>query len=273
VKARLQFLAAMSICFCLLAGALAGGNGPDKAEGKETYKVSKGTLKGEVTFKGIVEAETMTEIVLRPEAWTQGGALVVKKAAALGSTVKKGDTLVELETDKIDRDIRELEAELKLAAVTLKQAEEELPILEKTVPVELADAERANKIADEDLKRFLEVDRPLAEQNAEFSLKMAQFQLEDSKEELKQLLKMYGEKKDQADKTEEMILKQQRNQVENAEFGLKAAKNQHEQSLKVDLPRREQTARETAVKTTLALNQARSTLPLTLNQKCCPWKR
>jgi len=268
----MRFISAGAICFLFAAAALliaadsmaqtpGGGAG-----GKATYKVSKATLKGDVTFKGTVEAETMTEIVLRPEAWTPGGSLVVKKAVPLGTSVKKGDVLVELELDKIDRAIKELESDLKMGEITLKMSEDELPILAKSTPVDLAAAERAKAIADEDLKRFLEIDRPLAEQSAEFALKNAAFSLESTKEELKQLEKMYRSK-DLTEETEEMILKRQRHQVESAEFGLKTAQNRRDQTIKVDLPRREQTVRETAVKQNLALEKAKNNLPLTLSQK------
>jgi multidrug efflux pump subunit AcrA (membrane-fusion protein) len=271
MKKRGYWILAVGFCVLLLAGSLqliaeskaqAPGSG---AGAKGTYKVSKGTLKGGVAIKGVVEAETMTEIVLRPEAGA-GGSLIVKKAVPLGTSVKKGEALVELETDKIDRAIQELEADLRMAEVTLKQAEEDLPILEKSTPEDLKAAERAKQFADEDLKRFLDIDLPLAKESAEVALKNAVFQLGYAKDELRQLEKMY-QSKDLTEETEEMILKQQRHKVESAEFALKNAEKAHEKSLKIDLPRREQTMRENAEKQGLALEKAKSTLPLTLSQK------
>src|SRR2546430_13450640 len=69
------------------------------------------------------------------------------------------------------------------------------------------------------------------------------------------------------EETEEIILKRQRNQVESARFTLKMAENRRDQSLKVDLPRREQDLRDAATKAAIAWEKAQSTLPLSLNQK------
>src|SRR5262249_42680263 len=79
--------------------------------------------------------------------------------------------------------------------------------------------------------------------------------------------------KDLTEETEEMILKRQRHQVEMAEFGLKTAENRRDQTIRVDLPRREQTAREAAVKQTLAHEKAKNSLPLTLSQKKLSMKK
>src|SRR5208282_5697492 len=87
---------------------------------------------------------------------------VVEKAAELGMPVKRGDILVELDREKIDKAIQDAEVELSLGELSLKHAEEELPVLEKLLPIDLAAAERAKTQADEDLSRFLEIDRPHA---------------------------------------------------------------------------------------------------------------
>ncbi len=152
------------------------------------------------------------------------------------------------------------------ASWRLKQANEELPILEKALPVDLAAAERTKIQADEDLKRFLEIDKPHSIKSADFSVKRSNEYLEYAKEELRQLEKMYRSK-DLTEETEEIILRRQRFQVENSEFALKEAELHRNQTLKVDLPRQEERTRESAVKHAIDLEKARATLPLNLNQK------
>jgi multidrug resistance efflux pump len=242
-------------------------NGKAPAAGA-TAKVTRGPVRATVSLKGTFAATEMAEVVLRPEAWGVGlgGGLVVLTAVEPGTAVKKGDTLVTLQTDKIDRAIRDLEREVEIAQVALRQAEEELPVLEKSTPLDLAAAERSKRQADEDLKKFLEIDRPLAEATANNMVNNSQHFVEYAREELKQLQKMYRAK-DLTEETEEIILKRQRHQVEMAEFNLKTATTRREQTLKVDLPRQEQTHREHAVRQTLALEKAQATLPLALNQK------
>jgi multidrug resistance efflux pump len=229
------------------------------------HKVEKAPFKTEASLKGIFETPSGTEIVVRTEAWAPN-PLVVQKAVLHGALVRKGDMLIELDLEKINQAIKDLETDRRLAEVALKQADEEFPILEKLTPMELSQAERAKKIADEDLERFLKSDRPLAEEGAEQSLKNARNSLEYAKEELKQLQKMYRDK-DIREDTEEIILKRQQNQVDAATFYVKSAEARRRDTLGTSLPRQEQMLKEAAAKAAVAFDKAKATLPLALNQK------
>ncbi|HEY1376680.1 MAG TPA: hypothetical protein VGF55_07790 [Gemmataceae bacterium] len=231
-----------------------------------THKVEKAPFKVEVTLKGVFESSALTEISIKPEAWTGAlGGLTVVKAVEPGTAVKAGDVLLTLDREKIDRAVRDLEADQQLADLAIRLAEQELPILERTAPLDQAQAEQAKARSDEDLRKFLDVDRPLSVESAEFSVRNAKNNLEYVEEELKQLQKMY--RKDLTEETEEIILKRQRNQVETAKFMLKQSENRRDQTLKVDLPRREQDLKDATAKTAVTLEKARTTLPLTVNQK------
>ncbi len=245
--------------------AKAGASASPSSGGKPaTTKVEKEPFKIEVVLSGVFEAQRMTEVSIRPKAWAL--PLLVERAVELGAPVKKGDILLELDREKIDKAIADAEVENTLSELALKQASEELPILEKALPVDLAAAERTKTQADEDLKRFLEIDKPHSIKSADFSVKRSNEYLEYSKEELRQLEKMYRSK-DLTEETEEIILRRQRFQVENSEFALKEAELRRDQALKVDLPRQEERTRESAVKHAIDLEKARATLPLNLNQK------
>jgi multidrug efflux pump subunit AcrA (membrane-fusion protein) len=237
---------------------------PSSGSKPATVKVEKGLFKTEVGLTGVFEAERLTEVSLRPKAWAL--PIVVERAVELGTPVKKGDILVEFDRDKIDKAIQDTEVENTLGDLALKQAEEELPMIEKALPVDLTAAERARTHADEDLKKFLEIDRPQIERNAQFSVKRSVEFLEYSKEELRQLEKMYRSK-DLTEETEEIILRRQRFEVEVGEFFLKEAELHRNQTLKVELPRQEQRVRENALKLAIELDKARALLPLNLNQK------
>jgi len=229
-----------------------------------TAKVEKGLLQIEVVVSGIFESQLSNEVSIRPKAWAS--PLVVDRAIELGSPIKKGDILVEFDRDKIDKAIQDSEVENTLGELTLKHAEEELPLLERALPVDLAAAERSKTQADEDLKKFLEIDRARSERNAQFAVKRSGEFLEYSKEELRQLEKMYRSK-DLTEETEEIILRRQRFQVEMGEFNLKEAELQRNQTLKIDLPRQEERVRENAIKQSIDLEKARTLLPLNVNLK------
>lgn len=228
-----------------------------------TAKVEKGPFRVEVVFKGTFEAERMTEVSIKPEVWKE---LTVVKAVESGTQVKKGDVLVTFDTEKIDKAIRDMEVDQRLAELSIHMAELEIPVLEKTTPLDLAAAERQKRQVEEDVEKFMKVDRPLSEETAKFGVKNSRHMLEYQKEELKQLEKMYRSK-DLTEETEEIILKRQRNQVESAEFMLKMAENRAKQTLEVDLPRREQDLKDSRERIRLTYEKTNSTLPLTLNQK------
>jgi multidrug resistance efflux pump len=232
------------------------------------YTVRKGPFKIEVALKGTLEAEGMSEVAYRPEAQAAEAQakLTVVKAVEHGTPVRKGDVLVRLDTSKMDQAIRDLRADRRQAEVALKLAEEEFPFLEKSAPQELTAAERAKTRADEDLKRFLDVGREASAKAAEFAVKSATHSLAYAKEELRQLEKMYRAD-DLREETEEIILKRQRHAVEAAEFALRTAKRQRDRTIKLELPRREQTLKESADRLALALDRIKATQALTLAQK------
>jgi multidrug efflux pump subunit AcrA (membrane-fusion protein) len=232
-------------------------------------KVQRGPLEMVINLKGTFVASESHEIAVKMEAWgtgLTGGGLVVEKAVPHGATANKGDVLVTFQTDKIDKAIKELEADLKVAELTMKLARDELPMLEKSTPMDLAAAERAKQHADEDLKKWIEVDRPQMALAADVFLKDFEHMLEYAKEELKQLEKMYRSK-DLTEETEEIILKRHRRQVERAEYGLKTQQIARDRVIKVDIPRRDQSMHESATRAAMALDKARSTLPVALEQK------
>src|SRR5689334_12607395 len=229
-------LTAPALFAAALAGvALADDAAPatrDKAPAVKppTYKVVPAPFRVEVSLKGVFESAGMTEVLIKPEAWT--GGLTVVKAVEPGAAVKQGDVLLTLDREKIDKAIRDLEAEQQLADLAIRQSELELPILERSTPLEMAAAERAKDRTDEDLRKFLATDKPLAVESAQFQVRNAANFLEYAEEELKQLQKMY--RKDLTEETEEIILKRQRNQVEQAKFNLRMTENRRDQTLKVE---------------------------------------
>ncbi len=144
-----------------------------KSETPPTHTVKKGPLKVTVDLDGVFEARSTSEIVVRLDEYVPAPALVVVGAAKHGGRVKKGDVLLTLDTEKLDKMIDDLGTDLKLSDLGLKQAADSLATLEKTTPLDLAANERAEKINAEDRKYYFDVQRPFNLKMAEFNLKRA----------------------------------------------------------------------------------------------------
>jgi HlyD family secretion protein len=204
------------------------------------YVVKRDAIKIQVDLDGVFEASSMSEIILRMKEW-QG--LVVVEAVEHGASVKKGDVLVKFEMDKIDRAIEDMRREMKLADLSMKQAEEQFALLEKFTPLDLENSKRDKAEAEEDYKFYQEVSKPITLKNQEMRSKSMHNQLEYMREELAQLEKMY-KADDLTEETEKLVLKRQRDQVENAEWSIHVMDIQAERLLKVELPRRQREIEE-----------------------------
>jgi multidrug resistance efflux pump len=227
-----------------------------------THKVARKPLKVDVNLEGTFEAATMAEIKLRPKSWKE---FEVVSAIEHGTEVKKGDVLVTFDAEDIDKAIADRRRDQQVAKMALEAARHELTILKKATPLELKAAERTEEQAQEDLERFLEIDRPMSEKSAKFNYESSQKMLEYEQEELRQLEKMY-EADDLTEDTEEIILKRQRDTVERAKFYVQLSKTQYEDALEVSLPRHEENVKERTERAELLRRRTDFALPSSLKR-------
>lgn len=267
-------LAALVGCLLIPPCAQSGGDKdkPAKEPAKKpaTHKVEAKPFRVVLNLKGTLEAAEVIQIAYRPEPFVNvsysPGSQTIRTIVAHGATVAKGDTLVALDTRKLEQHISQLEADLKAMAASLELAEREQPLLEKSAPQELQTAERSKREADEDLEYFLKTDKAESIKTAEQYVRFASFNHDFAKEQLRQLEKMY-KANDLTEETEQIILKRQRFYLEEALIDLKQAEVKRDYLLKTVLPRREKSLRDGVERQTLALERARETNALTLAQK------
>ena len=176
-----------------------------------TQKVKKGLIKITVELDGVLEAENAREIAVRPDEWS---SLTVLHAAPHGAYVRKGDVVLELDPEKLDRAITDLRKDMEINAISLRQAEEQLKGLEKTTPIDFEAGERAARLVQEDHDYYFDVDRPFTVKSTDFNLKSMKEYLEYEEEELRQLEKMY-KADDITEETEAIVLKRGRDSVES----------------------------------------------------------
>jgi len=233
----------------------------DSADGM--HKVATEFLKQETTLSGVFEATSMTEILIRPESWSE---FTVAEAVEHGAKVKKGEALITFDTKKIDEALEQAEAANRMSKLSLEQAEEEHKYYEKTLPLDVKAATRAKEIADEEFQQFMSKDKALAIKSAEFSLRFSKINLENAQEELKQLEKMYRAE-DLREESEEIVLKRARDSVDQAKFFLEMSTARHDEFMKYTMPRREESIKEQTTRAGLGYEKTKATTPLVQSQK------
>jgi multidrug efflux pump subunit AcrA (membrane-fusion protein) len=233
-----------------------------KKKSRKTHAVKPKRLKVDVSLDGTFVAEKMTEVALRPDAWSQ---YEIVEVVEHGAKVHAGETLVKFDAEKINESIADLDVELHLSELAIRRGEEELPRLEKLLAMTAADAERTDREAKEDYDRYHKTDRPMILKSIGYSLKYAQFNLDYAQDELDQLEKMY-EADDLTEETEEIVLKRQRNQVDFAKFNLESTQLYRDQLLAVGLPRNDIRIKNAVDRAKLDLAKAQTALALDLNR-------
>jgi RND family efflux transporter MFP subunit len=219
----------------------------------------------EITVKqdGVFESSRMAEIAIRPQNTL---TLTVERAVDHGRSVRKGHTLVWLDTSAIDKQIQSAEHDLQISQLSLRVSEAEVEEAEKLFGLDMQAAVRSNKIAEEDLDYFLRITRPSTEKSAKFSLESARHSLEYAQEELDQLRKMY-EADDLTEESEELVLKRARRSVESAEYYLESAETRYNRTLDQDLPRQVVDLRDAAQRQQLGLQKSKVALPISLKKR------
>jgi len=235
----------------------AKGKGDKPAAKENVHTVAAEPLNVNLEFNATVESRDVSEVSVVPEEWND---LVVEKAVEHGARVRKGDQLVKFDTQRLDQTIGDLESEGRLNALAIKQTREGLDLLKRTVPLQLAEAERAAKQSAEDLKEFLEKGKPRTLEEIEVQFKSNQQYVAYQEEELKQLEKMYAADDLVAD-TEEIVLKRARFEVDVARHRMKQAEAMREWNLTYGLPRQETNLKNAVEMTGLGLERAKATLP------------
>ena len=229
---------------------------------RKSHKVKAEHFKVEVGLKGIMVARNTTEIVLRPEVWSE---FKIEEIVPHGSDVYEGQVLVRFDSRKLQQAIAALELELHLSDLAIRRAEEELPRLKKMLDLKLSDTQRNAKRARTDYDRFKKMEQQFFEKMIDYTVKGSEFQLDYVLEELQQLEKMY-EADDLTEETEEIILKRQRNSVDLARFNVEDAEFYRDRALKIMLPRMESQLQDNIETTKLAFERAGMSKNLDLNR-------
>ncbi len=246
---------------------------PDPAKPKEenkkpapTQHIAKpGPFKIEVELDALFASPSENEhkISLTPKAWAD---MTVLSAVPHGTRVKKGDKLITIDTEKLQRAIEELELGEPAVKLAMKIAEAEVAALGQTTPMQLAAARRNKSAADENWKYYEATGHPEAVRAARKSIQFAEQSYEYSKEEYEQLKKMY-EADDLTEETEEIVLRRAKNSFERATENLRLAKMRIDRDIQVTLPRQKDSRKTNAETNDINYSYTIQSLPRILEQK------
>ncbi len=222
-------------------------------------------FKAQLDLDAVFEAAQTWPLQIDTTVWhVQNQALEVIEALPQGKAVKAGDVVMRFETRWIESAVRDAQLAAVTADTKLRQAEQDAQFAKRLAELEIAAAQRLRDRSEADLQRFLKIDRPLAVDRGEDFLKNSRFALEYSKQELKQLEKMY-KADDLTEETEEIILTRQRRAVEAATFALRNMENEIDKTKTVMLPRQQDDLEAALRGTTYALDVQKSVQPLKVN--------
>jgi hypothetical protein len=216
-----------------------------------------------VQLEGTLLPQNGQSLLIDTDRWTTLKILEVKEQ---GAAVKKGEPVVTLDLEGIDRKIADDKTAARLRALGLANAERELANLKVSTDWKLAVAKRQFERTKEDLAYFKEVGLPLSKEATARSVDRAKRSLENQEEELAQLLKMY-EEDDLTEETEEIILKRQKNAVRDATYMLRRMEISAKQTLEVELPRQSTDLEQGFKDAELTWNSQKEILPRALEQK------
>jgi HlyD family secretion protein len=173
---------------------------------------------------------------LEPEEWA---SYPVKEVVPQGALVKKGASVVVLDTEALDRLLGDEKEAKRIRDLDLAAAKRSLTDAEVQTPRALDASKRALQRVKDDVAYFKAIGKSEKTKASKRSVTRAERALEYQSEELGQLLKMYKED-DLTEETEEIILKRQRTFVDDAEIGLARTRLASQRYLDVEIIREEE---------------------------------
>jgi len=253
----LVFLALLALAGPATTQAKERGVDGDAAE-PTTVVVKLGPLGEAVEAKGTIVPARYERVACEPKVY--GGPFEVAEAVPEGPVVK-GQTLVRFDDTKYREQLRDRERNFAQARNRLQKAELDARLKGEETAAALEELLQKKRLADEELERFETVERKILEEGKIYAFEGREIQIQNMREELAQLEKMYKED-DLTEETEEIVLNRNKRNFERMLQSFEWAKKRHEYDMQVDLPRRHEGLRMAARKMANSLRRFQESLPL-----------
>ena len=187
----LALLAGLVLVCSLRAQPTAPADEARKDEGTkdETTAVRRGDISTTVELEGYFEPTESYEVRIRPKAYQ--GELLIASAPASGATVKKAESLLQIDADELNKQVGAAENDLNAARANFAKAQADVQLGEAGDALALKIQQNELSNTEAGLKWWEEVDGAQLLKSAELGVKAARDNVEDQGDELDQLKKMY----------------------------------------------------------------------------------
>ena len=229
----------------------------------KTIKPERKDIRITLTLKGYFEDPEAFPFSVDTTTWSE---LKVLTPPTHGKHIKKGNSLLTLDLEKIQKKIDDLKYEISISDLNIQILKNEQKRDESLAKIDLSQLNRTEKNLIEDMEYFKNVELPFEKKASIVELKRYEENLSYAMEELNQLKKMY-EADDLTEETEEIILQRTQNDVNRMKFSLEGAKIRNNKRLKLEIPRSEVEKVDESKKKKLSLETDRIIKPTEVIKK------
>lgn len=208
-----------------------------------TTIVHCGSLAPDVEAQGYFEPDEPFDVRIRPKAYA--GELKIKSIVPDGATVKKGDALLEIDSEAIDRMLAAGENDTAAAHAALTRAEADSKTGAAQEELALKMQTEATQRAEDEVKWFQTVDGPNILLQSDQLVKSWKAAVDDQQDELNELKKMY-KSDDLTTDTADIVVKRAVRNLENLKVSLKIVTDQSDKTKDVTYPARKEAVLEAA---------------------------
>ncbi|MHC4931295.1 MAG: hypothetical protein ACYTGV_03795 [Planctomycetota bacterium] len=178
-----------------------------EAPSSDAVAAKVGTVRKTLDRSGTLLPAEASELKLDLRAYS--GTLTLEEVAPNGRLVNKGDVIARIETKGIDRQLERDEMDLRRTVMEMNHAEERARMQDQKAAASLERSQRDAVRAAKRLEGYVEHEKAFDEEGERMGVQSRIYRLDDQRDELEQLEKMYSED-ELVDATEEIVLKRQR---------------------------------------------------------------
>lgn len=205
------------------------------AANNQIANVKKGELRITLRREGTFVPADPVELKFWPEAYE--GTARIEEIVKNGKPVKKGDVLLRLDKEPIEDLIRTKELDLKAAKLQLEDARVAFTMLDLQMKLALTTAENQSNWSKKNLDQYIRVEVPLGEDEHQHKRQTTVDYIQDQKEEIEQLGKMYSED-ELTEETEEIVLRRAKRRLQRSITGLELQDRRRKYTVEIQRPQK-----------------------------------